>query len=71
MTRAIPMGALLALAGVWVAPPTLPLAGQPAGIDGIARTLVSTFDQFDVIALGEAVRPRLLRPQGTGPSEAW
>jgi hypothetical protein len=37
MTRAIPMGALLALAGVWVPPPTLPLADQPAGIDGIAR----------------------------------
>jgi len=39
-------------------PPTLPLADEPAGIDGIAQALVSAFDQFDVIALGEAHQRR-------------
>jgi hypothetical protein len=35
-------------------PPTPRLPDESAGIDGIARTLVSAFDQFDIIALGEA-----------------
>ena len=35
-------------------PPTLPLTEEPAGIDGIAQILVAAFDQFDVVALGEA-----------------
>src|SRR5215471_4699224 len=35
-------------------PPTLRLPDESAGIDGIARTLVSAFDQFDIVALGEA-----------------
>jgi len=39
-------------------PPTLPLPNEPAGIDGIARTLISAFDQFDVVALGEAHQRR-------------
>src|SRR5215472_12231600 len=34
--------------------PNPPLADESTGIDGIARTLVSAFDQFDIIALGEA-----------------
>jgi heme-binding uptake protein ChaN (Tiki superfamily) len=38
--------------------PTPALADQPAGIDGIAGTLVSAFDQFDVVALGEAHQRR-------------
>lgn len=39
-----------------VAPLTssLLLPGESAGIDGIVRTLISAFDQVDVIALGEA-----------------
>ena len=34
-------------------PPTLRLPDESTGIDGIARTLVSVFDQADVVALGE------------------
>jgi hypothetical protein len=36
------------------APPKVHLPNESAGIDGIARTLISAFDQFDVVALGEA-----------------
>jgi hypothetical protein len=37
-----------------VAAPTMRLPDESAGIDGIARTLISAFDQFDIVALGEA-----------------
>ena len=41
-------------------PPNLRLPDESAGIDGIARTLVSVFDQADIIALGAWIR-RLAR----------
>jgi hypothetical protein len=37
-----------------VAPPTWHLPAEAAGLDGIARTLISAFDQVDIVALGEA-----------------
>ncbi|HZS46124.1 MAG TPA: ChaN family lipoprotein [Blastocatellia bacterium] len=39
--------------------PNLRLPDEAAGIDEIARTLVSAFDQVDIVALGEAHRRRL------------
>jgi hypothetical protein len=36
------------------APPKVSLPDESAGIDGIARTLISAFEQFDILALGEA-----------------
>jgi hypothetical protein len=33
--------------------PTLRLPDESAGIDGTGRTLVSVFDQADIVALGE------------------
>src|SRR5262252_3891284 len=36
------------------APLKLRLPDESTGIDGIARTLISAFDQFDIVALGEA-----------------
>ena len=35
------------------APPNFRLPDESTGIDGIARTLVSAFDQVDIVALGE------------------
>jgi hypothetical protein len=35
------------------APPKVRLPDESAGIDGIARTLISVFDQADIVALGE------------------
>jgi hypothetical protein len=35
------------------APPTLRLPDEAAGIDGIVGALISVYDQFDVVALGE------------------
>jgi hypothetical protein len=32
---------------------------EPAGLDGIARTLIAAFDRFDVVALGEAHERKL------------
>src|SRR5215831_13306483 len=40
-------------------PPNLRLPDESTGIDGIARTLISVFDQADIIALGETHRWRL------------
>jgi hypothetical protein len=40
-------------------PPEVRLPDESTGIDGIARTLVSVFDQADIIALGETHRWRL------------
>src|SRR5512138_612525 len=39
--------------------PMVRLPDESAGIDGIARTLVSAFDHADIIALGEAHRRKL------------
>ena len=40
-------------------PPKVRLPDESAGIDGIARSLVSAFDQVDIVALGEAHGRRL------------
>lgn len=40
-------------------PPTVLLPDEAAGMDGIARTLISAFDQIDIVALGEAHGRRL------------
>jgi hypothetical protein len=40
-------------------PPEGRLPDESTGIDGIARTLVSVFDQADIIALGETHQWRL------------
>jgi hypothetical protein len=34
-------------------PPQVRLPDEAAGLDGIARTLISAFDQADIVALGE------------------
>src|SRR5262245_10670329 len=34
--------------------PTARIPDESAGIDGIAQTLITLFDQFDILALGEA-----------------
>src|SRR5262245_40098789 len=39
--------------------PNLRLPDEAAGIDGIVRTLISAFDQVDIVALGEAHMRRL------------
>lgn len=36
------------------APPDLRLPDESTGVDAIARTLISVFDRFDLVALGEA-----------------
>lgn len=41
------------------APPQARLPDESPGIDGIAQTLVAAFDQFDVVALGEAHQRKL------------
>jgi hypothetical protein len=41
------------------APPKVRLPDESAGIDGIARTLVSAFDQADMVTLGEAHQRKL------------
>jgi hypothetical protein len=35
-------------------PPNLRLLEEAAGLDGVVRTLISAFDQVDIVALGEA-----------------
>src|SRR5712692_1349430 len=35
------------------APPKVRLPDESTGVDGIARTLISAFDQADIVALGE------------------
>ena len=51
MARALPVGFVLATA-VLAAQVRLP--DEAAGVDGVARALVSAFDQADIVALGEA-----------------
>ena len=41
------------------APPKVRLPDEAAGIDGVMRALISVYDQFDVIALGEVHGRRL------------
>src|SRR5215813_15066046 len=41
------------------APPKVRLPDESAGIDGIVRTLISVFDQADIVALGETHQWRL------------
>jgi hypothetical protein len=45
---------LLCVTSLLGQPPKLRLPDEAAGLDGIARTLVSAFDQADIVALGEA-----------------
>src|SRR5215470_14224213 len=40
-------------------PPKVRLPDESTGIEGIARTLVSSFDQVDIVALGEAHQRKL------------
>jgi hypothetical protein len=47
-------GAASARNGQIAALPQLRLPDESTGIDGIARTLISAFDQIDILALGEA-----------------
>ena len=51
MSRALPVALLLATA-ILAAQVRLP--DEAAGVDGVARALVSAFDQADIVALGEA-----------------
>src|SRR2546430_17575849 len=39
--------------------PKVRLPDEAAGLDGIARTLISAFDQVDIVALGEAHQRKL------------
>src|SRR5262245_22929187 len=41
------------------APPKVRLPDESTGIDGIAQTLISVFDQADIVALGEAHQRKL------------
>jgi hypothetical protein len=46
---------VMPLAGAQIpAPPKVRLPDESPGIDGIVRTLISAFDQADIVALGEA-----------------
>src|SRR5215467_6469557 len=42
-----------------VAPPKINLPDEAAGIDAIVIALISVYDQFDVLALGEAHERKL------------
>ncbi len=53
------LAALLFATSLLAQPPEVRLPDESAGIDGIARTLVSVFDQADIIALGETHQWRL------------
>src|SRR5947208_11441156 len=44
---------LLCVTSLLSQPPKLRLPDEAAGLDGIARTLISAFDQADIVALGE------------------
>jgi len=46
--------AFLFFASLLAQPPNLRLPGEAVGIDGIVRTLISAFDRYDIVALGEA-----------------
>src|SRR5262249_10931827 len=50
---------LLFAATLFGQPPKIRLADESTGIDAIARTLVSAFDQADIVALGEAHKRKL------------
>jgi hypothetical protein len=50
---------LLCVTGLLGQPPKVRLPDEAAGLDGIARTLISAFDQADIVALGEAHEPKL------------
>jgi hypothetical protein len=50
---------LLFAASLLGQPPEVRLPDESTGVDGIARTLVSAFDQADIVALGEMHRRKL------------
>ena len=47
------LASLLVATSLLGQPPKVRLPDEAAGVDGIARTLVSAFDQVDIVALGE------------------
>jgi hypothetical protein len=53
------LASLLFASSLLAQPPEVRLPDESTGIDGIARTLVSMFDQADIIALGETHEWRL------------
>ena len=55
----VTVGVLPEAAAQRAAPTKVRLPDESAGIDGIARTLISAFDQADIVALGEAHGRRL------------
>lgn len=50
---------LLCVTSLLGQPPKVRLPDEAAGLDGIANTLISAFDQADIVALGEAHQRRL------------
>jgi Haem-binding uptake, Tiki superfamily, ChaN len=50
---------LLCVTSLLGQPPKVRLPDEAAGLDGIARTLISAFDQADIVGLGEAHMRRL------------
>jgi hypothetical protein len=48
-----------AQSGQRAAPPKVGLPDESAGIDGVVRALISVYDQFDVVALGEMHERRI------------
>ena len=50
----MPVLCVRAQSPVAAARPNVPLPDESAGIDAIAQTLIATFDQVDIVALGEA-----------------
>src|SRR5579872_297280 len=56
--RTLVLSCALALSAA-AQPPNLRLPDESTGIDGIAQTLISVFDQADVVALGEAHQRKL------------
>ncbi len=52
-------GSFLFVTSLLAQTPEVRLPDESTGIDGIARTLVSAFDQVDIIALGETHQWRL------------
>jgi hypothetical protein len=53
------VGALTVAAAALVAPPKVRLPDEAAGVDGVVGALISAYDQFDVVALGEMHERRI------------
>jgi len=59
VTFSVTNGSLVCAQSPSVALPKVRLPDESTGIEGIARTLVSAFDQADIVALGEAHQRKL------------